>query len=137
MTNKIIEKKTTRQPNSIQPDLIQLKDVWVHEFLNLLWVVILPTRYIWVGFKKIINMSNPTHEHLYLAETDPEFFSEETLVKMIKIIIYLKKKHNPTTQLNPTRSNPTQKCLGSWISKFTLGCDFVNPIYMSWVQKNY
>ena len=24
-----------------------------------------------------------------------------------------KKKHNPTTQLNPTRSNPTQICLGS------------------------
>ena len=23
-----------------------------------------------------------------------------------------KKKHNPTTQLNPIRSNPTQRCLG-------------------------
>ena len=40
-----------------------------------------------------------------------------------------------TTQLNPTRSNPTQKYLGSWIFKFTLGCDFANQIYMGWVQK--
>ena len=41
MTNEIREEKitkkknTTRQPNSTQPDLTQLKDVWVHEFLNL------------------------------------------------------------------------------------------------------
>ena len=43
-----------------------------------------------------------------------------------------KKKHNPTTQ-----PNSTQRCLSSLISKFTLGCDFTNPIYMSWIQKIY
>ena len=65
MTNEIREEKITKK--KIQPDNpTQPKDVWVHEFLNLLWVVILPTRYIWVGFKKSINPSNPTHEHLYL-----------------------------------------------------------------------
>ena len=47
------------------------------------------------------------------------------------------KKNNPITQLNPTRSNSTQRCLGSWISKFTLDCDFANPIYIGWVQKIY
>ena len=46
-----------------------------------------------------------------------------------------KKKHNPTTQLNPTRSNPTQICLGSWIFTFNLGCKFTNPKCLGWAQK--
>ena len=36
---------------------------------------------------------------------------------------------------NPTRSNPTQKNLGSKIPTFTLDCDFANSMCMNLVQK--
>ena len=71
-TNEIREEKITKkkhnpttQPNSTQSDLTQPKYVWVHEFLRSIWVVSLPTRSVWVGLKKCMNPSNPTHEHPY------------------------------------------------------------------------
>ena len=42
---KIIKKKTQSE-NSTQPDLTQSKYVWVHEFLRLIWIIILPTQNI-------------------------------------------------------------------------------------------
>ena len=41
-------------------------------------------------------------------KTQPVTINEIKEEKIIR-----KKKHNPTTQLNPTRFNPTQRCLGS------------------------